>query len=53
VWYKIYAKFVVASIAALGVAGSLLVDGRLTAAEAVAVVLAGLGALGVRKASNA
>ncbi len=47
-----YAKFWAALAAALTVAGSLVADGKVTPAEAVAIASAFVGALVVRQVSN-
>lgn len=47
-----YNKFFVALFVALGVLGTALSDGIVTPAEAVAVAVAFLGALGVRQVTN-
>ncbi|HEX6020906.1 MAG TPA: hypothetical protein VFZ00_02845 [Solirubrobacter sp.] len=49
---SLYAKFIVAATAALGVAATALADGRLTAAEIVGIAIAAVGALGVRQIPN-
>lgn len=48
-----YNKFIVAIVAALGVLSTQLADGHLTATEIIAVIVAGLGALGVYAVKNA
>jgi hypothetical protein len=47
-----YRKFLVAASAALGVAGTAVADGKLTAAEGIAIAVAFLGALGVYGVRN-
>lgn len=47
-----YNKFLVALGVALGVLGTALSDGTVTPAEAVAVVVAFVGAFGVRQVTN-
>ena len=47
-----YRKLVAALAAALGVAASAAADGSLDSTEAIAVVLAFLGAIGVYRLSN-
>lgn len=47
-----YQKFVAAIVAALGVAGTLAADGRITLAEGIAISSAFAGAFVVRQVTN-
>ena len=48
----VYRKFVLASMAALAIAGTAVADGSVTTSEWIAIAIAALGALGVRQVAN-
>ena len=52
-WYKVYAKAVVATAAALAVATAVVADGEVSVGDWLAIASAFVGALGVARVPNA